>query len=81
VPDLVAPQLLLYGAKDASIAADEHGRLANALTAANKRYTIAVYPDAPHAFATADRESYREGVARRAWQTAYAFIAEGFAAA
>ncbi|HVO87787.1 MAG TPA: dienelactone hydrolase family protein [Casimicrobiaceae bacterium] len=79
VADLKAPQLLINGAKDASIAADEIGRIASALAAANKRYSIAVYPDAPHAFATDDRESYREAAAKAAWRTAYAFIAEGFA--
>jgi carboxymethylenebutenolidase len=79
VPELKAPQLLIYGSKDGSIAADEHARLASALTAANKRYTIAVYPDAPHAFATVDRESYRAAAANAAWRTAYAFITEGFA--
>ena len=76
VPDLGAPQLLVYGAKDGSIAPDEHARLAHALTAANKRYTLAVFPDAPHAFATFDRDSYREAPAKAAWHTTYAFLDE-----
>jgi carboxymethylenebutenolidase len=78
VADLRAPQLLVYGASDASIAADEHARLAQALTAANKRYTMAVYPDAPHAFATFDRESYREAQANAAWRTTFTFLDEAF---
>jgi carboxymethylenebutenolidase len=78
VPDLRTPQLLVYGAKDASIAADEHGRLAQALTAANKRYSIAVFPDAPHAFATFDRDSYREVQARAAFRAAFAFLDEAY---
>lgn len=78
VPDLVVPQLLVYGAKDTAIAADEHARLAQALTASNKRYTLAVFPDAPHAFATYDRDSYREAQARAAWRTAFAFLDEAF---
>jgi carboxymethylenebutenolidase len=76
VPDLAAPQLLVYGAKDGAIAPDEHARLAQALTAANKRYTLAVFPDAPHAFATFDRDSYREAQAKAAWQTTFAFLDE-----
>ena len=43
-----------------------------------KRYTIAVFPDAPHAFATFDRESYRENQARAAFRTAFAFLEEAY---
>jgi carboxymethylenebutenolidase len=78
VPDLRAPQLLVYGAKDASIGADEHARLAQALGAANKRYTLAVYPDAPHGFATTDRDSYREPQALAAWRATLAFLDEAY---
>ena len=78
VPELVAPQLLVYGAKDSAINGEEHGRLARALTEANKRYTLAVLPDAPHAFATFDRTNYREAAAAEAWRIAYAFMTEGF---
>ncbi len=72
--DVTAPALLIYGAQDRSIGAEEHGRLARALTEANKRYTLTVFPDAPHAFATFDRESYREAAARAAWRTADDFL-------
>ena len=78
VPDLRAPQLLVYGAKDASIGADEHARLAAALTAGNKRYALNVYPDAPHGFATIDRDSYREPQARAAWHATLAFLDEAY---
>jgi carboxymethylenebutenolidase len=78
VGDLQVPQLLVYGAKDTSIAPDEHARLAQALTAANKRYSIAVFPDAPHAFATFDRDSYREPQARAAFRAAHAFLDEAY---
>ena len=61
-----------------SIAPDEHARLAQALTAANKRYSIAVFPDAPHAFATFDRDSYREPQARAAFRAAHAFLDEAY---
>lgn len=74
VPEIGAPALLIYGAKDTSIGGEEHARLARALTEANKRYTIAVFPDAPHAFATFDRESYRAPAAADAWRTADDFL-------
>jgi carboxymethylenebutenolidase len=78
VADLHAPQMLVYGAKDGSIAAEEHARLAQALTAHDKRYTLAVFPDAPHAFATFDRDSYREHQAKAAFRAAHAFLDEAY---
>ena len=76
--DLKAPQLLVYGAKDTAIASDEHARLAKALTDANRRYTLAVLPDAGHAFATVDRESYVPEAAEAAWRIAFAFLVDTF---
>ena len=78
VAELSAPQLLIYGARDASIASDEHARIAKALSDANKRYTLAVLPDAPHAFATFDRESYHAPAAEAAWRIAFAFFVDTF---
>jgi carboxymethylenebutenolidase len=78
IADLSAPQLLIYGARDASIASDEHARIAKALSDANKRYTLAVLPDAPHAFATFDRESYHAPAAEAAWRMAFAFFVDTF---
>lgn len=74
VREITAPALLIYGAQDASIGAEEHARLARALTEANKRYTLAVFPDAPHAFATFDRESYRAPAAADAWRMTDDFL-------
>jgi carboxymethylenebutenolidase len=62
-----AELLLLYGADDQSIAPDEHGRIAEALSAHKKRYALVVYPGAGHGFASRDRESYDRGVAEHAW--------------
>ncbi|HEX6137180.1 MAG TPA: dienelactone hydrolase family protein [Casimicrobiaceae bacterium] len=76
--ELSAPQLLIYGARDASIASDEHARIAQALSDANKRYTLAVLPDAPHAFATVDRDSYHAPAAEAAWRIAFAFFVDTF---
>ncbi len=50
VGELKGPVLLCYGAKDQSITPDEHGRIAEALSKANKRYTLSVFPDVGHAF-------------------------------
>jgi carboxymethylenebutenolidase len=76
--DLSAPQLLVYGGRDASIASDEHARIAKGLSDANKRYTLAVLPDAPHAFATVDKESYHAAAAEAAWRMAFAFFVDTF---
>jgi carboxymethylenebutenolidase len=65
--DVKAELLLLYGAEDQSIAPDEHGRIAEALSAHKKRYALAVYPGAGHGFASRDRESYDRDVAEHAW--------------
>jgi carboxymethylenebutenolidase len=78
VADLAAPQLLIYGAADKSIASDEHARIARALSDANKRYTLAVLPDAPHAFATVDRDTYQAPAADAAWRIAFAFFVDTF---
>ena len=78
VEEISAPQLLIYGARDASIASDEVARLAKALADANKRFTLAVLPDAPHAFATVDRESYHAPSAEAAWRIAFAFFVDTF---
>ena len=50
VPRLQAPLLLCYGAQDTSIGPDEHARVAESLSRANKRYTMSVFPDVGHAF-------------------------------
>ncbi len=62
-----AALLLVYGADDAGIAPSEHGRIAETLSAHKVRYTLSVYPGAPHGFASRDRESYRPAQAEAAW--------------
>ena len=64
--------------RTASIPPDEQGRIAAALAGANKRFTLAVFPDAPHAFATFDRDSYREAQAKAAFRAAFQFLDEAF---
>ncbi len=70
IPAMQAPLLLLYGAKDGSILPAEHGRIAQALSAANKTYTLAVFPDAGHGFFCDQRKSYHAEAAARGWAMA-----------
>ena len=70
IPAMQAPLLLIYGAKDASILPAEHGRIATALSAANKAYTLSVFPDAGHGFFCDQRKSYAAAAAARAWTLA-----------
>jgi carboxymethylenebutenolidase len=79
VLDLEARLLFNYGADDASIAPDEHARLAEALSAAKLRYTIDVYAGAPHAFANRVRESYRPAAAEAAWAATLRLLDETLA--
>lgn len=76
VAELRAPALLLYGAKDGSILPDEHARIAEALSAANKRYTLSVFPNAGHAFFNDQRDSYVAQAATEAWQMTLHFLAQ-----
>ena len=69
-PAMQAPLLLIYGAKDGSILPAEHGRIATALSAANKTYTLSVFPDAGHGFFCDRRKSYHAAAAARAWPLA-----------
>lgn len=70
-----APLLLAYGANDKSIGPDEHARVAQALSAAGKRYTLDVYGGAGHAFMRDVGSTYHEASAREAWATSLAFFA------
>ncbi len=71
-----APLLLLYGAEDPSITPEEHGRIATALSAAHKRYTLTVFPDAPHGFFADPRDSFRPEAARVGWRLTLDHFAE-----
>jgi carboxymethylenebutenolidase len=63
-----------YGAEDKSIGAMEHARIARTLSDLNKRYTMAVYPAAGHAFLCEERQSFAPKAAARAWQEAVDFL-------
>lgn len=55
------PLWLAYGAEDSSITACEHGRIAQALSEAKRRYTLTVFPGVGHAFLNADRPGFDGG--------------------
>lgn len=69
-----APIYLGYGAEDAGITPAEHARIATVLTAAKKRYTLAVFPGAGHAFLCEERANYAPAVAPIAWRESIEFL-------
>ena len=69
-----APVFLGYGADDQGIPPAEHARIADKLSSLKKRYTLAVYPGAGHAFLCEERTSYAPAVAARAWPEALGFL-------
>lgn len=68
VDQMQAPLLLLYGTEDQSITPEEHGRIATALSTARKRYTLTVFPGAPHGFFADPRDSFRPEAAKEGWR-------------
>lgn len=74
------PILLLYGADDGLIAADEHERIALALSSQKKRYTLSVFPKAGHGFFCNERESYAPAAAQEAWENSLSFLGQAMKA-
>jgi carboxymethylenebutenolidase len=70
-----APLFLGYGADDQGIPAAEHARIVQTLSAAKKRYTFAVYPQAGHAFLCEERPNYAPQAADQAWYECTDFLA------
>ncbi len=66
--------MLMYGAEDSLIAADEHERVALALSSAKKRYVINLSPNAGHGFFSDRRENYDPAAAEEAWEMTLAFF-------
>ncbi|MGB9430237.1 MAG: dienelactone hydrolase family protein [Gammaproteobacteria bacterium] len=63
-----------YGADDQSTPPAEHARIAEKLSALKKRYTLAVYLGAGHAFLCEERSNYAPAAAQRAWPEALEFL-------
>jgi carboxymethylenebutenolidase len=71
-----APLMLMYGSEDQLIAADEHGRVAAALSKAKKRYILNLFPKAGHGFMSDRRENYAPEAAREAWLMTTGFFSQ-----
>lgn len=69
-----APIFLGYGADDQGTPPAEHARIAERLSALKKRYTLAVYPGAGHAFLCEERSNYAPAAAKHAWPEALEFL-------
>ncbi len=74
VDTMQAPIMLMYGAEDKSITADEHGRIATALSKAKKRYILNLFPKAGHGFMSDRRDSYSPEAAAEAWLMTTGFL-------
>ena len=68
------PIFLGYGAEDQGILPAEHARVVDALSSAKKRYTLAVYPGAGHAFLCEERSNYTPEAAKLAWRDSIDFL-------
>ncbi|HET7921560.1 MAG TPA: dienelactone hydrolase family protein, partial [Gammaproteobacteria bacterium] len=69
-----APVYLGYGADDPGISPAEHARIAEQLSTLKKRYALAVYPGAGHAFLCEERANYAPAAAKPAWRECLAFL-------
>jgi carboxymethylenebutenolidase len=69
-----APLMFMYGSEDSYIVAEEHQRIALAMSQAKKRYSINVFPGAGHGFMSDRRDSYNPAAAKEAWDMTLAFF-------
>jgi carboxymethylenebutenolidase len=69
-----APIMLMYGAEDKSISAEEHQQVAAALSKAKKRYALNIFPNAGHGFFSDRRDSYNPGTSSEAWAMTLGFF-------
>jgi carboxymethylenebutenolidase len=76
VSTMQAPLMLMYGSEDQLIAADEHGRVAAALSKAKKRYILNLFPKAGHGFMSDRRENYAPEAAPEAWLMTTGFFSQ-----
>ncbi len=72
--EITAPIMLMYGAEDKSIPPEEHAHIAEALSAAKKRFSLNVFPKAGHGFFSDPRESYEPVAAKEAWELTLNFL-------
>jgi carboxymethylenebutenolidase len=74
VDKMSAPIMLMYGAEDQSISAEEHQQVVAALSKAKKRYTLNVFPKAGHGFFSDRRDSYNPAASSEAWAMTLSFF-------
>ena len=74
VPAIQSPIMLMYGSEDQLIAAEEHGRVATALSKAKKRYILNLFPNAGHGFMSDRRDSFSAEAAAEAWMMTTGFL-------
>ncbi|WP_404788054.1 dienelactone hydrolase family protein [Altericista sp. CCNU0014] len=74
VERMMAPILLIYGAEDASIPAEEHQQIAAALSKAKKQYSLNVFSKAGHGFFSDRRDSYNPTASSEAWAMTLSFF-------
>ena len=76
VSAIKSPIMLMYGSEDQLIAAEEHGRVATALSKAKKRYILNLFPKAGHGFMSDRRENYAPEAAAEAWMMTTGFFSQ-----
>lgn len=74
VDKMINPIMMIYGAEDQSIPAEEHQQVAAALSKAKKRYLLNVFPKAGHGFFSDRRDSYSPEAASEAWAMTLSFF-------
>jgi carboxymethylenebutenolidase len=74
VSAIQSPIMLMYGSEDQLIAAEEHGRVATALSKAKKRYILNLFPNAGHGFMSDRRDSFSAEAAAEAWMMTTGFL-------
>jgi carboxymethylenebutenolidase len=74
VADIKCPILGLYGEADTGIPVETLRRMETAMRDAGKRFTLVIYPGAPHGFHADYRPSYRPEQAKAGWQLMLDFL-------
>ncbi|WP_310485493.1 dienelactone hydrolase family protein [Chamaesiphon sp. VAR_48_metabat_403] len=76
VQAMQSPLMLMYGSEDQLIAADEHSRVAAALSKAKKRYILNLFPKAGHGFMSDRRENFSPEAEAEAWMMTTGFFSQ-----
>lgn len=69
-----SPIMFMYGSNDSYIVADEHQRIAFAMSKAKKSYSVNVFSKAGHGFDSDRRDSYYAPAAEEAWDMTLRFF-------